>query len=301
MSLKKTCSFTLILFLFLTFNLIYFIMPFVSINDPLLASLIFTLSGFALPVVFYLLNNKLSFKHSLNLYKLSFRNLIFTIICTFLILPIANFIGTISEFFFPNNVSYYLDTIVDIPYWKALLMVAVLPAVFEEFAMRGVIFSGFKGYSIHYTAFFNGLFFAMMHFDLQQGMYTFFFGIFLTYLVYYTGSILSAIVSHFVFNATSISLFYFYKNTGKLDDVLETSSDVVTASELFTPAIFTIIIGGIGLFLFKTQIVNKNIPLYEKTKTDIKSIFNIKFFICIWFYLVIMIANYLIFKYGIAI
>ncbi len=287
-TMRRAFKFMLAIIILLLFPLTQFL----NIDDLLLVSILFSFTTFGLPIIVYILHYKLNIFETLNLHKISARHIIFTIICTILFLPLNTFISTLAELVFPNNVEAYLDTIInliELPFWKALIILALLPAIFEELVMRGVLLSSFKGYSIHLAAFINGLFFAIIHFDFQQGSYTFLFGVLLTYLVYYTGSILSAVISHFIFNATTVCSLYYLKYTGQLESLTNTTEETLTFSNFTYFAIYVVIISALAYFIFKKQIINKSNILYEKTTQDVKSIFNIYFFACICFYILIML------------
>lgn len=84
-----------------------------------------------------------------------------------------------------------------------LFLTAVLPPVFEEITHRGLLFAGYKdsGYKVVIV---SALLFALMHQNIRQTGYTFFDGIVLALLVYYTGSIFPAMIVHSMNNAVSV-------------------------------------------------------------------------------------------------
>ncbi|MCL2171962.1 MAG: CPBP family intramembrane metalloprotease [Defluviitaleaceae bacterium] len=87
-------------------------------------------------------------------------------------------------------------------------VVAVVPSVFEEIALRGVIFAGYRKTKLFTAAMINGLLFGIIHFSLQQFAYAFILGVIFCYFVYYTKSLISAILAHFVLNGTQASLSF---------------------------------------------------------------------------------------------
>ena len=82
----------------------------------------------------------------------------------------------------------------------ALLMSAILPAVFEEITHRGLVLYSTSG-NTHKRALMSALTFALMHQNVMQTGYTFVGGLIMAYCVLYTGSILPGMVIHFVNNA----------------------------------------------------------------------------------------------------
>jgi len=102
-----------------------------------------------------------------------------------------------------------------------LLTVALLPALFEEFTHRGLLFAGFRtnnlkdGYKL---ILFSALLFSLMHQNIRQTGYTFYDGIIMGLLCYYTGSLYPAIFAHFTNNAFSV-LSAFFEQKGAFDFV----------------------------------------------------------------------------------
>ncbi|MCQ2602532.1 MAG: CPBP family intramembrane metalloprotease [Clostridia bacterium] len=84
-----------------------------------------------------------------------------------------------------------------------LIMTAVLPAIFEEYTHRGLLFAGYRQFGWK-VVLLSALLFALMHQNIKQTGYTFFDGIVLALLAYYTGSILPSICVHFLNNAVSV-------------------------------------------------------------------------------------------------
>ncbi len=288
MNPKKTFNFILVVFIMLIFNVSYFL----NITNVVTASFVSSITTYVIPISIFLIIYKLNIKETLNIHKINFRHILATIVCTILLLPFANLVSLISEFLFPNNIAVYLESILNLPFWQTLLIIAIFPAIFEEIVMRGMFLSGFKGYSIHFAALMNGLFFCMLHFDFQQGMYTFLFGIFLTYLVYYTGSIISAVISHFIFNGSTVFSLYYLKMIGELENAMNANAEALAMIDIIYYAIPAITFAFVSFFIFNTQIVKKPNLLYEKSKNDIKNAFSVPFFICICFYGLVMFLLY---------
>ncbi|MHC4398146.1 MAG: ABC transporter permease subunit/CPBP intramembrane protease [Planctomycetota bacterium] len=95
--------------------------------------------------------------------------------------------------------------LMDTPYWQVLLVMAVLPAVCEEFAFRGFILSGFRHLGHKWRAIvYTSLFFGATHFMLQQSIVAFILGILIGYLAVQSGSILPGVVFHLVHNGLGL-------------------------------------------------------------------------------------------------
>ena len=88
-----------------------------------------------------------------------------------------------------------------------LFMTAVLPGFCEEFTHRGLLFYGYRdsGFKVVIV---SALLFSLMHQNIRQTGYTFFDGIVIALLFYYTGSIWPGIIVHFINNAYSVLAGY---------------------------------------------------------------------------------------------
>lgn len=97
--------------------------------------------------------------------------------------------------------------------FKELFLVAVLPGVCEEIAHRGLIRAGYRECKWKYVLV-SALLFSLMHQNIVQTGYTFFFGATLALITYYTGSIWGGIIIHFANNAYSVISGYASQNGG---------------------------------------------------------------------------------------
>ena len=90
-----------------------------------------------------------------------------------------------------------------------VFIIAVTPAICEEFLFRGLVFKNFEKISKPFNAiFFTGLLFALFHFHPFNLIPLILLGFFLTYVTYYSGSIFTAIICHFINNFVSaLSVF----------------------------------------------------------------------------------------------
>lgn len=101
-----------------------------------------------------------------------------------------------------------------------IALTAILPATFEEFTNRGLCYGAnenarFPTFAIILSA----LMFALMHTNVTQVFYTFFFGLITGALVYVTKSIYPAMFCHFVNNFVAVMRDY-GRQTGKGFDFL---------------------------------------------------------------------------------
>ncbi len=90
------------------------------------------------------------------------------------------------------------DFTVSYPY--LILTYALLPAIAEELLFRGVVFSRLSKVSFSYAAIASTVLYALFGFSLGGVIPTLFVGILTVFVLYTTGSIVSCMIVHFLFN-----------------------------------------------------------------------------------------------------
>ena len=103
---------------------------------------------------------------------------------------------------------------------KELVLVAVLPGLFEEFSHRGLLYAGFKGAGWKFVVI-SALFFSLMHQNIVQTGYTFVDGLSMALVMYYTGSIWPSMLMHFLNNAWSVFIGYVSDNGGVFSFIIQ--------------------------------------------------------------------------------
>lgn len=96
--------------------------------------------------------------------------------------------------------------------WQYLVMVlllAVFPAVAEEFFFRGAIAGGVGGTGVFVAAAVNALCFSLYHCSLSQFFYQFIYGFALFILMRSASSVLPAVIAHFFNNFAVLTFTYF--------------------------------------------------------------------------------------------
>jgi sodium transport system permease protein len=90
----------------------------------------------------------------------------------------------------------------DLPWWLAVLLIGLLPAVCEELAFRGFILSGLRHLGHRWGAIvLSAIFFGLTHGVLQQQLTATLIGVVIGYLAVQTGSLFPAILYHFTHNS----------------------------------------------------------------------------------------------------
>lgn len=249
---------------------------------------------FVPPLIVYLIVTKNTFSNTIKNYSLGITNIFFISLLTFLSLPFINLIALITNIFFPDNVTPFVNSISENSYITVILAIALTPAILEELMFRGIIFSGYYNVSIFKSSIIVGLFFGIMHLNLNQFFYAFAMGTLFTHFVHHTKSIKSSILSHFLVNAFSVTLAYTSKET--------TDYNVNTDFRLLDIVVsicFFLILLLLFIYIFKSFVnYNKRRNYQDNTKTAFTTkevqaekvvVFDIYFFMSIAIYIIFTI------------
>ena len=130
---------------------------------------------------------------------------ILTVVLTFCIMPLVMVINSVSSLIGGNEVDSVMNALVlENPLWMNLIIIALLPAVVEEFIFRGLLLNGYKKRNPLMAILLSAFLFGLMHMNLNQFSYAFVIGIIFGFLAYATGSLLPSILGHFIINGTSV-------------------------------------------------------------------------------------------------
>ncbi len=243
--------------------------------------------NFFVPILIFMLIKKIKFTDIVPVKKVSLKNIIFIVILSFLVQPIPELIGNITNVFFQDKVSETLNSFATLSYPISILVIGIAPAIFEELAFRGAILTGFRKSGFWIGIFISSLYFGMIHLTITQLFYTFVSGIFFAFLVKCTGSILSSILAHFIINSTQITYTYLIQ---KIIPNVEITYSKLTLADII-PSVWKVIISlpFLAFFIYLFIKNNKEYIKEEKSipKTESK-VFGILFFINIITYIVIM-------------
>jgi uncharacterized protein len=150
-----------------------------------------------------------------------------------------------------KNISDITDALLNFKRFGKFIMltivIAVIPAIGEEFFFRGLLLGDMLKEKINpaIAILSSALVFAITHFEFQNTLSICFLGIFLGYLYYISGSIWLSVIAHFINNELVLVLKYLY-NTGVINE------DLANAS---TPLYMTMI--GIGIFALCIFVLNR--------------------------------------------
>lgn len=228
-------------FLILVPYLLFEGMPDISIA----ASLILSQAMIMIPSLLFMLAPKKktetgSFNEMLGYHKIKVSSFFMIILFTFLSMPLASVLNSISELFVENTVDAMSDRFLQMPFLLMLFLIGIFGPFCEEFVFRGVIFRGYKNSGpVFWSVFWSALLFGLMHLNFNQTPYAFALGIMFGLLVEATGSLWSSAIAHMAFNSEQVCVMYLLKYLPDSYTSGTVAQEVLIGSDLIFAAIAT--------------------------------------------------------------
>ena len=185
------------------------------------------------PVIVYVKQKKVNFKRYFRLNKITGKEALISVLLTLLVYPLVGISSTLLIKF------YSLFGEVRVPQINvksgglmsiySVLIIGVLPAICEEFFVRGLLSAPAKrAKGRKFTYFYTALLFMLMHVNPFNIVAPFILGYVFSVLNEKTNSLYSSMLGHFTFNTCSVILSIFQK------DLIESASgdmNVLTLGE----------------------------------------------------------------------
>lgn len=172
------------------------------------------------------------------------------IVLMFPVTIVFSSIGTIILNVIGYDFVYSVGTIYNSPadLIKWIAVIAVLPAVFEEFTHRGLLIGALRdrGSEMEIVVI-SALMFALMHTNIVQFFYAFAGGLVMGYVVVKTGSILPSMLMHFTNNAVSCIINYSSQTEGGLGELYDWIIAKISSSYLSG---FMVLILAVAIIIF---------------------------------------------------
>jgi len=211
-------------------------------SQTFITYILLMLTQLSMALVYFIYNRKINFVKASKINKPTVKNILLCVIIGIVALigltPISNLVVGILK-----NIGLVFSTELPIEInnvWSLLLaifLVAFIPAIIEELIFRGVILQGLRRFGVWPAILGSAALFSLLHASVVQLTYTFLFGIILAMVVIRTGSIISAMICHFVANASSLIISYF--NTAQASEL---NIDITFAMLAILTAILTFMI-----------------------------------------------------------
>lgn len=201
----------------------------------------------------------------------SLTNVIKIILFTFCIMPFITILNSISTIFVENHAANTMSYLTSNPLWLNILFIALIPAVCEEYLFRGLLFHGYKRRNPVKAILMSSLLFGLIHMNVNQFIYAFVMGCVLCLLVYATGTVLSSMIAHFIFNGINVVLSYYSETIMKELGAAGEETAVLSAADYVIVYGIQIIIAVFGLML--AYMLFKSICRENRGMENIKLIF----------------------------
>ena len=169
---------------------------------------IYSILCFMIPIFLFMFIAKVKFKDIIPLAPLKIKNFFLIIFLGFAMQPMLDLIANITNLFYKDEVSGFVLSFTNLNYFVSLFTLAVVPAIVEELAFRGIILSSYKNNPVLTGVLMSSFYFGIMHLTITQFFYAIAGGILFSLLVKVTKSIYSSILIHFIFNGTQITIAY---------------------------------------------------------------------------------------------
>lgn len=204
---------------------------YITLFDNDLFSIVFGQFMLFLPVGIYIIRHRKRFLSKIRFKMLKPSTMALLVIFTITITPVMSFINSLSLLFADSVIT---ETITGITSNSTVLVsflaIAILPAIFEEVAFRGVFYSEYSSISPRKAILLSGLMFGMLHMNLNQFMYAAAMGMVMALIVEATDSILSTMIIHLINNGGTVLVMYTVAGSNESTGSGQTEQ---TVSEMF--------------------------------------------------------------------
>ncbi|TCT12269.1 hypothetical protein EDC18_11241 [Natranaerovirga pectinivora] len=271
----KVNRFTLTIFLISIIGSFFYsdILRLFNLNDDIYYRILIPQLGFLLlPILIFLIINNKNLKALLRIKPITLYEIISIIGFSLFILPVGWFINLLSQLFATNHIEGTLVNLTEIPFFIAILLIAVLPSITEEILCRGILYNSYRKFGILKATLLSSLIFGMIHMNINQFLYAIVLGFIFVLLVEVTDSIFSSILAHFVINTIPVLLLRALSNIEltELAETTELTGNVEVISGIIITFILLLFTAPIALFIFY------GLAKYNDRLNHIKSIFNPK-------------------------
>ncbi len=186
---------------------------------------------------------------TLRINNFTFKNFLFVIVLTLLLMPLISLLSYCSSFLSESVSDAMLEESLQLPFIISFLSIGVMPAITEELVFRGILLSTCDDKRDRLYALLNGFLFGAMHGNLSQFFYAMALGIAFYYFVKVANSIWMSVIPHFLINGSQVILVFWLSS---FEDPSAAATTTSTASEAFDPVFFVTfsIIAGVCLLIY---------------------------------------------------
>lgn len=162
-----------------------------------------------LPFVIYCIIKKQNPLKLIQLKKIKFREVLFSVLIAVFSYPVVVFLNFVSMLFVENAMADVMTETLSMGLLTGIIFMAVVPAIVEETIFRGVVYNSYRKRRPIVGIFLSALLFGLMHGNFNQMPYACFLGIVMAFLMEACDSILAPMILHFTLNASSALISWF--------------------------------------------------------------------------------------------
>ena len=254
---------------------------YLDLNDSMVSTLVAESTILIPPIIFLFLGRKeykITDRVGFKLMRPSTTAIV--ILYAIAVMPIGTLANAISMLWVDNTVLETSGTMLDNDWYMALIAIAIIAPIVEEFCFRGFVYNGYRYDGARLSAvFMSALMFAFMHMNFNQAAYAFVIGIAFAFIYEATGSLWSSFICHSLFNAESVILMFiadhFYP--GIYDDMTINRDEIMSDIPLYAIIAAIAIVIGICLIYVAAKLEGRHERLKDLfegfnygTKTKVK-------------------------------
>lgn len=172
-------------------------------------SILMTQGYLLVAAIIYLIVTKTSPIRDLRMKKYKISTFFLSLVVLITSAPMATWLNAFSQLFAKNDTSVAIFQVTEmVPMWLGILMIGFLPGLVEETLYRGIMLTAFRKRSVLTGIVISALSFGLMHMNFNQMMYAIYLGVVFALVVEATGSLISTMVLHMLFNGMNIIYVY---------------------------------------------------------------------------------------------
>lgn len=232
-----------------------------GVNLPLWVNYILGEVLIVLPAFIYVILFKINIIKCMPYRKLKVTDGVLSLLIGYMLIPLVLFVSNLTTLFSTNYLQDSMSELTSYPFLVQLFLIAVVPAVVEEFVFRGLIYHSYRKNGILGAAVLSAVVFGFMHLNINQLSYALIMGVVFALMVEVTGSMYSSMLAHFAVNSYSITMLKLLTMVSGEAALTEQSASLadfplpVIIAELIFLAVFAIGFLGIAFLLFKKMAV----------------------------------------------
>lgn len=174
-----------------------------------LISILMTQGYLLVAAIIYLIVTKTSPTKDLRMKKYKISTFLLSLVVLVTSAPMATWLNALSQLFAKNETSAAIFQVTEmVPMWLGILIIGFLPGLVEETLYRGIMLTAFRKRSVLTGIVVSALSFGLMHMNFNQIMYAIYLGVVFALVVEATGSLVSTMVLHMLFNGMNVAYVY---------------------------------------------------------------------------------------------